>query len=44
MKEHVLMICIFANAGSGFGYGSAYADIIVNIIKGGISLSLIVLH
>ncbi|KAK8700255.1 hypothetical protein V6N13_018656 [Hibiscus sabdariffa] len=32
MKEHVL-ICIFANAGSAFGNGSAYAVGIVNIIK-----------
>lgn len=32
MKEHVL-ISIFANAGSAFGYGSAYAVSIVNIIK-----------
>ncbi|GLU08959.1 hypothetical protein SLE2022_258400 [Rubroshorea leprosula] len=32
MKEHVL-ITIFANAGSAFGYGSAYAVGIVNIIK-----------
>lgn len=32
MKEHVL-ISIFANAGSGFGSGAAYAVSIVNIIK-----------
>ncbi|KAL5537728.1 hypothetical protein UlMin_043928 [Ulmus minor] len=32
IKEHVL-ITIFANAGSAFGYGSAYAVGIVNIIK-----------
>lgn len=32
MKEHVL-ISIFANAGSAFGSGSAYAVGIVNIIK-----------
>ncbi|KAJ4836180.1 hypothetical protein Tsubulata_044062, partial [Turnera subulata] len=32
IKEHVL-ISIFANAGSAFGYGSAYAVSIVNIIK-----------
>lgn len=32
IKEHVL-ICIFANAGSAFGLGSAYAVSIVNIIK-----------
>ena len=32
MKEHVL-ISIFANAGSAFGNGSAYAVGIVNIIK-----------
>ncbi|XP_048134738.1 oligopeptide transporter 4-like [Rhodamnia argentea] len=32
MKEHVL-ISIFANAGSAFGSGSAYAVSIVNIIK-----------
>ncbi|XP_074275815.1 oligopeptide transporter 4-like [Silene latifolia] len=32
IKEHVL-ISIFANAGSAFGYGSAYAVGIVNIIK-----------
>ncbi|KAI3961276.1 hypothetical protein MKX01_006990 [Papaver californicum] len=32
MKEHVL-ISIFANAGSAFGAGSAYAVSIVNIIK-----------
>ncbi|KAH7510624.1 hypothetical protein FEM48_ZijujUnG0106600 [Ziziphus jujuba var. spinosa] len=32
MKEHVL-ICIFANAGSAFGNASAYAVMIVNIIK-----------
>ncbi|GKV26602.1 hypothetical protein SLEP1_g35869 [Rubroshorea leprosula] len=32
MKEHVL-ITIFANAGSAFGSGSAYAVGIVNIIK-----------
>ncbi|KAL8490358.1 hypothetical protein ACS0TY_025548 [Phlomoides rotata] len=32
MKEHVL-ISIFANAGSGFGNGTAYAVSIVNIIK-----------
>ncbi|KAI3842416.1 hypothetical protein MKW92_022590 [Papaver armeniacum] len=32
MKEHVL-ISIFANAGSAFGMGSAYAVSIVNIIK-----------
>ncbi|GLJ29900.1 hypothetical protein SUGI_0591060 [Cryptomeria japonica] len=32
MKEHVL-ITIFANAGSAFGGGSAYAVGIVNIIK-----------
>lgn len=32
MKEHVL-ITIFANAGSAFGNGSAYAVGIVNIIK-----------
>ncbi|KAL5540324.1 hypothetical protein UlMin_042886 [Ulmus minor] len=32
IKEHVL-ITIFANAGSAFGYGSAYAVSIVNIIK-----------
>ncbi|KAI3961278.1 hypothetical protein MKX01_006992 [Papaver californicum] len=32
MKEHVL-ISIFANAGSAFGIGSAYAVSIVNIIK-----------
>lgn len=32
MKEHVL-ISIFANAGSGFGSGSAYAISIVDIIR-----------
>ena len=32
MKEHVL-ISIFANAGSAFGNGSAYAVMIVDIIK-----------
>lgn len=32
MKEHVL-ISIFANAGSGFGNGAAYAVGIVDIIK-----------
>ncbi|CAI9769196.1 unnamed protein product [Fraxinus pennsylvanica] len=32
LKEHVL-ICIFANAGSAFGNGSAYAVGIVTIIK-----------
>ncbi|PIN03157.1 Sexual differentiation process protein ISP4 [Handroanthus impetiginosus] len=32
MKEHVL-ISIFANAGSGFGGGSAYAISIVDIVK-----------
>ncbi|GMH23679.1 hypothetical protein Nepgr_025522 [Nepenthes gracilis] len=32
MKEHVL-ISIFANAGSAFGYGSAYAVGIIDIIK-----------
>lgn len=32
MKEHVL-ISIFANAGAGFGGGTAYAISIVDIIK-----------
>lgn len=32
MKEHVL-ISVFANAGSAFGGGAAYAVGIVNIIK-----------
>ncbi|KAF5955454.1 hypothetical protein HYC85_008310 [Camellia sinensis] len=44
MKEHVL-ISIFANAGSAFGNGSAYAVGIVNIIRPfmeGISPSLLV--